>query len=135
MQLEVPHRRRRVMSLTPLIDVVFLLLIFFMLTSSFLDIRALSVSAPALGTTTTAKDATLRVGIAADGRLDLDGQTLSLTEIEARVRARVARRPEQRVELVPESSVPLQRIIAVIDRLAAAGARTLSLGRRGGGGR
>ena len=123
------------MSLTPLIDVVFLLLIFFMLTSSFLDIRALSVNAPALGTTTTAKGETLRVGIAADGRLDLDGQTLSLAEIEARVRARVARRPEQRVQLVPEISVPLQTIVAIIDRLAAAGVKTLSLGRRAGAGR
>lgn len=123
------------MSLTPLIDVVFLLLIFFMLTSSFLDIRTLSVSAPALGTTTTSKGATLRVGIAADGRLDLDGRPLSLAEITARIRARVARRPEQRVQLVPADTVPLQRIIAIIDRLAAAGARTLSLGRRAGTGR
>src|SRR3546814_13707697 len=40
-------RRRASISLTPLIDVVFILLIFFMLATSFVDDRAIEVGAPA----------------------------------------------------------------------------------------
>ena len=44
---EEPIRKRGMASLTPLIDVVFLLLIFFMLTTSFLQEQSLSVVTPA----------------------------------------------------------------------------------------
>ena len=40
-------RRRPLISLTPLIDVVFILLVFFMLASSFLDWRSIDLNAPA----------------------------------------------------------------------------------------
>ena len=42
-------RRRALIGLTPLIDVVFILLVFFMLASSFLDWRAIDLTAPARG--------------------------------------------------------------------------------------
>ena len=41
-----PRRRRSPISLTPLIDVVFILLVFFMLASSFLDWRSITLAAP-----------------------------------------------------------------------------------------
>ena len=47
MKFATAPSRRRLISLTPLIDVVFILLIFFMLASSFLDWRAIGLDAPA----------------------------------------------------------------------------------------
>ena len=40
------NRRRNLISLTPLIDVVFILLVFFMLASSFLDWRSITLDPP-----------------------------------------------------------------------------------------
>ena len=59
------RRRRPLISLTPLIDVVFILLVFFMLTSTFLDWRPIELNAPGPTVTTTASSAAVSVAAAA----------------------------------------------------------------------
>ena len=123
-----PRRRRQLISLTPLIDVVFILLVFFMLASSFLDWRSIVLSAPSAGAASAAMEGALLVEVRAQG-LRLSGRPVTLEELESRVRSRLADKPDQAVFLKPSAGVPLQRAVAVLDRLAAAGATRLSLTR------
>src|SRR3546814_1065083 len=60
-------RRRASISLTPLIDVVFILLIFFMLASSFLDERAIEIDSPAAALGGTSLEGALFVELRGDG--------------------------------------------------------------------
>lgn len=124
-QHETLQRRARI-SLTPLIDVVFILLVFFMLASSFLDWRAIDLSAPpASGGNQSLKGAML-VDIRADG-LRFGARTMSLDAIAARVAERLRDEPDQRILIRPAQGVPLQRAIDVLDRLAEGGAHNLAL--------
>ena len=123
-------RKRPLISLTPLIDVVFILLIFFMLASSFLDWRAIDLNAPGKAAAGSSMEAAMIVDLRHDG-LRLSGETLSLDQLAARVRERIAVNPEQRVLVRPEGGVVLQRTVAVLDLLSSSGVRQLSLIRAG----
>lgn len=118
--------RRPLISLTPLIDVVFILLVFFMLASSFLDWRAIDLNAPAEAKAHGSMTGAMLVEVRPDG-LRLAGETISLDALADRVGARLAQKPDQRVLVKPAGGVVLQDAVQVLDRLAAAGATGLSL--------
>jgi biopolymer transport protein ExbD len=125
------RRRRSPVSLTPLIDVVFILLVFFMLASSFLDWRAIDLNAPAQAGASASMQGALLVEVRPDG-LRLSGETVSLDTLAERVAERLAAKPDQKVLVKPATGVPLQDAVDVLDRLAAAGVAELSLIREGG---
>lgn len=126
-----PNRRRgRTISLTPLIDVVFILLLFFMLASSFRDWRGIALEAPASAVHGAGWSGALLVEIRRDG-LRLSGQELSLHELTARLAAHLEREPDQRVLVRPGTGVSWQDTVSVLDRIEATGARGVSLA--GGG--
>lgn len=127
-QSDARRRRRSLISLTPLIDVVFILLIFFMLASSFSTDQAIQLAMPAAGSTEGALPGSL-VRVKRDG-LDLNGEPLNLDELYTRAQ-RLARAPGGRQFLVqPDRGVPLQRLVAVLDVLEQSGAPSVSLVRK-----
>jgi biopolymer transport protein ExbD len=127
MHIELPRRRRALVSLTPLIDVVFILLVFFMLASSFLDWRAIGLNVPAGGEIGLEHDASLEVRIGADGQLSLEGRLLDLDTLAAEIAQAVAEQADRPVVVRPAGSVRLQEMVDVVERLAAAGAANVAL--------
>lgn len=119
-------RRRRLISLTPLIDVVFILLVFFMLASSFLDWRSIVLAAPMPGAGATAMEGAMLVEVRAEG-LRVAGRPVRLDELDGRIRPRLAETAGLSIFVKPSAGVPLQRAVAVLDRLSAAGVTRLSL--------
>lgn len=124
--LRRPKARRALISLTPLIDVVFILLVFFMLASSFLDWRSIDLNTPAQAAAGSSMEGALLIDLRTDG-LRLAGRRLSLDALDAQVRMRLAEKPGQRVLVRPQAGVTLQRAVRVLDRLSAAGVTDLSL--------
>ena len=130
--LSKPKRKRALISLTPLIDVVFILLVFFMLASSFLNWRAVDLEAPVRAATGTTADGALLIEIHADG-LRLAGEAVTLDALGSRLGARLAAEPAQSVLIAPAAGVPLQRTVTVLDRLKAVGVADLQLVGQPGG--
>jgi len=131
--LRTPVRRRPLVSMTPLIDVVFILLVFFMLATSFLDWRTIGLDTPrhpAPAAATSADPKSLRIDVRAQG-LSLDGQPATLEQIAQAVAARLQENPDQRVLIRPQPGVSLQRAVLVLDRLAALGVSAMALSRPG----
>lgn len=113
-------RRRAVISLTPLIDVVFILLVFFMLASSFLDWRAIDLGTPLRTGSAGAVEGALLVELRAGEQgveIRLAGERLTPEALEARLRSRLERAPEQRVLLRAGRGVALQETVHLLDRL------------------
>lgn len=130
MLIEAPRRRRRpLIGLTPLIDVVFILLIFFMLASSFQQWRSISLGIPGEGGAPAPESDTLVVRLLSDGRVQLDGETLGLDALEARMRSMYASDPERAMVIRTEADVALQRVVGVVERLNGVGVRHISLDR------
>lgn len=125
MQLEHRTRvRRAAIGLTPLIDVVFILLLFFMLASSLTPLHTVPVvvagddSAPA-APIDDAEPARLRVP--AVGGLELDGQTIAPEHLPRILAERRAQDPELRLRVEAEDAVSLQRLLDVLDAVALVG--------------
>lgn len=126
--IEPPRRRARI-SLTPLVDVVFILLVFFMLASSFLEWRSIDLGAPAPVAAGAAGEGALLVELRGDGGLRLSGEPVTPDALEARLRERLTRNPDQQVLVQADAGVALQVTVAVLDRIAASGAHDVSLSR------
>ncbi len=132
MQLDLPARRGgRAIGLTPLIDVVFILLLFFLLASHFHQWRVLQLDTAMAAVTETSADASqppavlLRVQV--DGTLDINGTAVELAGLQAVLDQYRARRADLSVVIAPNSDVRLQALVNVIDAVAAAGIERVSL--------
>ncbi|MEM9783507.1 MAG: biopolymer transporter ExbD [Pseudomonadota bacterium] len=120
-----PRRRLRI-SLTPLIDVVFILLIFFMLASSFLDWRSIRLTSAPAGFGASGVEGALLLDLTADGPR-LSGVALSDEALRDQLAGRIERDPEQRVLVRPRPDVEMQRMVDLLDTVAAAGVRNIAL--------
>lgn len=129
MHIDVPARRRAVIGLTPLIDVVFILLVFFMLASSFLDWRVIDL---ATGSSSPAEDrpppAVVQIG--ADGNLHYQERALDADALARRLQERLRAGEISAVILQPRAGVSLGTAVGALDALAGAGIENLAL-RRG----
>ncbi len=113
-----PNRRP---SLTPLIDVVFLLLVFFMLAARFGADTGLSLGAAGSGTTWDGPPRL--IDIAAD-TLYLNGLPIAPVDLPAALSPLLASLDDP-VILRPQSGADVARLVAVLDQLRAAGLTSL----------
>ena len=126
MQLEAfPGKKRRGIGLTPLIDVVFILLLFFMLSSNFMHWRQITLSSAEQSEQTPDKIEVVRVESDA-GRVTHAGKSYQLQDLTA-LSALVAANPEAvfAVEAAPE--VKTQTLVSLLDQLHRAGAKKVSM--------
>ena len=120
------RRRRRGVRLAPLIDVVFILLLFFMLTTGFVPWRQIDVAFPAPGEPVEAKDL-LVVQVVDEGRAMLiEGDRYPADDASA-LAALVAERPEAVFAVRGFTGMRTQTLVNVVDRLRQAGAGQVSL--------
>jgi len=107
-------------SLTPLIDVVFILLVFFMVASSFVEWQAFSVSAPGDDAASERDEAPLRLRVEHQG-YRIDEAALTATELDERLQAVHAEDAERRIYLLVGAGVPVRRVVQALDAASAAG--------------
>ena len=130
MQLEVARpASRRLISLTPLIDVVFILLLFFMLASSFQQWNSMSLNIPAKssGSSKTLNDQ-LALIVQNNGLIKLHESTFNISNLTDEVAGYLVENPNRLIIVKPEENVDLQTLVRVIDELSTSGAKQLSLG-------
>ena len=120
----------RLISIVPLIDVVFILLVFFMLASSFLDWRSVELNVSSgVGAATSAQHAIV-ISLQADGSIAVGSEPVAKQGLRSVMTARLAENPEQRVVIRADPGVPLQRAVDTLDLVRASGAVNVSLARK-----
>ena len=129
MRLELPARARATIGLTPLIDVVFILLLFFMLTTQFGRQQALPMKVQASEASLADQSPdTLLIELAADGTVSLSGDTgVTTSAIADHPAIRQAIDRATPVFIVADDAVQLQTFTQVMDALAALGLSNLSV--------
>lgn len=125
----MPARHRRAslaLNLTPLIDIVFLLLVFFMLTAHFVEEESLSVDLPdAASADSLEAQESLEIVIAADGAIHIAGRVVAADKLEAAIRAALG--AASTVQLRGDAGTPLQQVVEVMDAARRAGAEALDI--------
>lgn len=107
-------------NLTPLIDVVFLLLIFFMVTTTFTRDTQLEVSLPEAASAQTAAQEQDRIDVVinAEGRYSVNGQTLVNVQVQTLRRAITELVGEQRnipFIITADAQTPHQAVVSAMD--------------------
>lgn len=129
LKLDQP-RKKQLVSLTPLIDVVFILLLFFMLTSSFVAWRTLDtpLSAPQADALPEQdkQDPVIFELRANDDLVWFEGQSISVGNSD-RIRDLVQQNQDRLFVLQAEDRVSLQSLMTLADQLKLQGADKLSI--------
>ena len=120
-------RQRSLISLTPLIDVVFILLIFFMLASSFVEWKFIELGIN--HTEPSPVDLTQQSLITVDfnKKYQLNGKTLPLDDIATAVKEQMRKKLNHPVLIKPTEDLPLQELIIVLDIIGKIAGPNISL--------
>ena len=124
--LRRPAHRRSMISVVSMIDVMMILLFFFMVTSTYLNLDMVpalqKADEPPPEATSTAPSATLMIRIAADGQTMIGGQALDTAALTTLLQARLAADPLTPVVLFPSGAAHLQDLIRTMDTVTRSGA-------------
>ena len=127
MRLERPKPDRELVNITPLIDVVFILLVFFMLAGSIEPNEPFFV-APATSTAEIRGDVQdFVILIDKEGRVALDDREIPKDQIPEIVREVLVRNPGALIQLKPDAEADAVQVIEVMEAIRDAGAQYLVL--------
>ena len=124
MQFSDPPRRRAAESIIPMINVVFLLLIFFLMTARIAPPEPIAATPP-LAAETAPVPSGIMLGMAADGTLGFDG--LEGPGVMAALAERLRTAPGTPVGLRADAAVPAARVALLLRDLAALGVEGVTL--------
>ena len=110
-------------NLSPLIDMTFLLLIFFVVSSTLVDDTEIGIERPSAVSGEKAEARALRVAISREGEVSVDGEPVPQWMVEARVRHVMDDHPTKRVLTVVDAEVNAKVLVDVVDQCRLAGAK------------
>ena len=109
-------------DLTPMIDMTFILLIFFMVSTTFVKDMKLDINRPGAQTQSIASTKAVRLYIDKQGETYMDGEPVREWVIQSRVRDQLKGMTQKSVLVVTDDSVPADKLIRVVDAARQAGA-------------
>ena len=118
------------LNIAPLIDMVFILLIFFLVTTSFVRETGVDINRPAAITAISKKKANILVGITKDDRIFMEKREIDIRAVRANVERALAENPESAVIIVADRESKTGTVIKVMDECKLAGAKDVSLAAR-----
>ncbi len=114
-------------NISPLIDMVFILLIFFMVSTTFVKDLKLDLNRPAASTATVASTKAIRIYIDQAGDIYLDGEPIRVWVIQSRLRDLLGAGTNKSVLVVTDEGVPSGRLVEVVDQARLAGAEDVGV--------
>jgi biopolymer transport protein ExbD len=115
------------LNIAPLIDMVFILLIFFLVTTSFVKETGVDINRPVASTAVSKEKAAIMVGITAEGRIYMEKREIDIRAVRANVERSLAESPESQVIVVADRESKTGTVIKVMDGCRLAGAANVSL--------
>lgn len=125
--LKRPERPKALISLVPMIDVLLIMLVFFMVTSTYLNldmipaVRQQDQPAPAGGQAGDGFGGTVLIRLAADGVPVVRGQAMDPEALRALLAARLADDPLMQAVVLPSGAATTQALVSVMETATRAG--------------
>jgi biopolymer transport protein ExbD len=114
-------------NLTPLIDMVFILLIFFLVTASFTKESGIDVNRPTAQTAIRQERGNLIVAIRKNGEIWIDNQMVDLRSVRAFVERLQAQNPEGTVIIMADKDARTGATVDVLDQVRLAGVSNVAI--------
>jgi biopolymer transport protein ExbD len=114
-------------NLTPMLDVVFIMLIFFIVTASFIKEAGIDVNRPDAPTATRVEDANILVAISANDEIWIDRRLVDPRAVRANIERLHAENPKGSVVIQADKQSTNEMLVTVMDASRAAGVYNISI--------
>ena len=114
-------------NIGPLIDMVFILLIFFVITTNFTRQTGIDVTKPKAQTAVSQGQKVILVGISREGTIHAYGRQMSPERLQALIQEEVLKRPDLSVVIVSDRQAEIGKAVEVMDICSLAGAKKVSI--------
>ena len=114
-------------NITPMLDVVFILLIFFIVTANFIKEPGLEINRPDSETSEITENAAILIAIGAAGEIYMDGRRIDVRQVKANVIRLIAENPQGSVVIQADVKSTAEKIVAVMDEVREAGVVDISI--------
>ncbi|MBC6415412.1 MAG: biopolymer transporter ExbD [Bdellovibrionales bacterium] len=114
-------------NLTPMLDVIFIMLIFFIVTTSFVKESGIEVSRPNAMTATKQERASIFIAINNKGQIFLQRRRIELESVRPNIEKLHAESPEGSVVIQADKASETGLLIQVMDQIRSAGVKNISV--------
>ncbi len=114
-------------NLTPLIDMVFILLIFFIVTSSFVKESGIEVNRPTAQSAVTQERGNIIIAASSNGEVWLDKRKVDVNTVRVHVERLRAENPEGSVVIVADEKSQTGLLVEIMDQVRLAGVSNVSI--------
>lgn len=115
------------LDMTPMLDVVFIMLIFFIVTTSFVKESGITVNTPKAQTASKQESANIFVAITREGDVWIDGHLVDVRSVRAIVARLHAESPEGAVVIQSDEDASTRNLVAVMDQIRMAGIEKIAI--------
>ncbi len=124
-----PKRQRDEIQIdmTPMLDIVFIMLIFFIVTTSFVREAGLEVHRPEASQAKAQKSSSIMLAIGANGEIYLDRKAVDVERIKVTLARILAEQPEASLVIQADERVAHGRVVRVMDEAKAAGIANIAV--------
>jgi biopolymer transport protein ExbD len=126
LQHRLEQEHSQTIDMSPLLDVVFILLIFFIVTTVFIKETGVSVDKPQAISAQKLEQTVVLLAITAAGEVHYGGAQIGVAGVRSTVE-QLQRQEPRPVVIQADKSVPTELLLAVIDEAKLAGAKTVNL--------
>jgi biopolymer transport protein ExbD len=114
-------------DLTPMIDMTFILLIFFMVATTFQKDLKIDINRPGASTGQVASTKAVKIYVDKQGQAYIDGEPVQVWVIQSRLRDLLKGQSQKSVLVVTDEIVPSGKLVEVVDQARLAGAEDIGV--------
>ena len=127
MDFDTRSRIKPELNMAPLIDVVFLLLIFFMLTSNMVKLEAIDLDLPNSSTSAAVDKKQINISLLADGSYFFNKKPIEEPALNKQLKEIFLASPDQAIILSVEKTAEAQSMVTAMDLIRNSGGSNISL--------
>ncbi|EDY83043.1 transport energizing protein, ExbD/TolR family [Verrucomicrobiia bacterium DG1235] len=129
--MSLKHRKHKKdeseIDITPMLDVVFIMLIFFIVTTSFVKEKGIEVASPSSNAAVKSDKGNIVIELDSSGTILVNKKAVSLEAVRPNVERLLAELPEASVILAAQKGSQVNDLVVIVDQARQAGARQVSL--------
>lgn len=114
-------------DMTPMLDIVFIMLIFFIVTTSFVKESGVTVNRPSAASAVNANKGNIMVAIKPDGQIWIDRRSVDIRAVRANIEKLKAENPESGVVIQSDAQARTGVLVRVMDQIRMAGVDNISI--------
>lgn len=122
------QKKNTEINVAPLIDIVFLLLIFFMLTSEFTDFKTIDMISPNKSSTIIQKsELPIVINLSANGIIEIDNVNVDLMDLSSTVKDKLMNSKNNKVIISTLNETKINLLINIVDAIRSLGIENIAL--------